>query len=180
MMLSLCYRQVLAELNHRNIVRYFHAWREFPPSGWQEVQDATQLAKLSSSSGGQHDDSFSELTAGKPANSPSPSSPSPSFASIFGDLAPRYRKSSTTSLTDELTTPKNTLAMGKNYDKYLYIQMELCRKESLAQWLDTRQPAQDIYQMYREILQAVEHLHYKVNINLIVVDRMWLIITSRF
>ena len=70
--------------------------------------------------------------------------------------------------------------MGKNYDKYLYIQMELCRKESLAQWLDTHQPAQDIYQMYREILQAVEHLHYKVNINLIVVDRMWLIITSRF
>lgn len=52
---------------------------------------------------------------------------------------------------------------GRNVDKYLYIQMELCKKESLAHWLDVRQPPQDVFQMYREILQAVAHLHEKVS-----------------
>lgn len=63
----------------------------------------------------------------------------------------------------ELTTPKNTLHAGKHFDKYLYIQMELCRKESLSQWLENRQPPQDVFQMYREILLAVAHLHDKVS-----------------
>lgn len=152
----------MAELNHRNIVRYFHAWREYPPSGWQESQDATQLAKFSSPSN-EADNSFSELTGSSRMNTnPKKKSPPPSFASIFGDLRPAQQSSSSASLVIELTTPKSTLKAGKNFDKYLYIQMELCRKESLAQWLETRQPAQDIYQMYQQILQAVAHLHHKV------------------
>lgn len=152
-------------MNHRNIVRYFHAWREFPPSGWQEVQDATQLAKLSSShqqSNGHYSETeFSQTTTTTTKMCNTPKSPAPSFASIFGDLRPnRNSSSNSSSLAIELATPNNSLS--RNYDKYLYIQMELCRKESLAQWLETRQPAQDIDQMYRQILQAVAHLHFKV------------------
>lgn len=152
-------------MNHRNIVRYFHAWREFPPSGWQEVQDATQLAKLSSShqqSNGHYSETeFSQTTTTTTKMCNTPKSPAPSFASIFGDLRPnRNSSSNSSSLAIELATPNSTLS--RNYDKYLYIQMELCRKESLAQWLETRQPAQDIDQMYRQILQAVAHLHFKV------------------
>ena len=148
-------------MNHRNIVRYFHAWREFPPSGWQNAQDSAQLDKLPSASNDRHqgDNSLSETLSNQTSNS-EPESPLPSFASIFGDSKRSPTRRSP--LPVELTTPNNTLAIGRNFDKYLYIQMELCRRESLAQWLETRQPAQDIYQMFNEILQAVAHLHFKV------------------
>jgi serine/threonine protein kinase len=47
---------------------------------------------------------------------------------------------------------------------YLYIQMELCRPENLANWLKTRQPVElNVHQMYREILSAVEYLHSQVS-----------------
>lgn len=155
-------KKVLAECNHRNIVRYYHAWREYPPSGWQENQDATQLAKCASSSN-VADDSFSDITGGSTglmtAKESNKKSPAPSFASIFGEFKP---PSQSCSFQFDLTTPNNTLLFGRKFDQYLYIQMELCRKESLARWLDTRQPAQDVYQIYQEILQAVAHLHYKV------------------
>ncbi|EFX64750.1 hypothetical protein DAPPUDRAFT_65929 [Daphnia pulex] len=43
---------------------------------------------------------------------------------------------------------------------YLYIQMELCREENLAQWLKTREPVQlNENQIIREILSAVKYLH---------------------
>lgn len=46
---------------------------------------------------------------------------------------------------------------------YLFIQMELCQKENLGDWLKSRQPVElKVYQIFREILSAVEYLHSQV------------------
>jgi serine/threonine protein kinase len=49
---------------------------------------------------------------------------------------------------------------------YLYIQMELCRKETLDIWLKKRRLQNidefNVYEKYREILKAVEYLHSQV------------------
>lgn len=144
--------QILAGLNHRNIVRYFHAWCEYPPHGWQDTQDTITLAnQLSADS---ECTSQSEDTCSSATKSSSNQPERPTFASIFGGSPKRL-------IPTDLDTPNDTLKR-KQFDRYLYIQMELCRQDTLAQWLEKRTPSQDVHHIFREILLAVQHIHYKV------------------
>ena len=165
---------------HRNIVKYFDAWREFPPTGWQDSQDAFQLARLSTSD----EEDLMEKPVGQQQQKRPQSQAAATFASIFGGNSSHLQSSSSKTINQQqqmklfgiresaaaddplgLATPPEMAT--KNVDQYLYFRMELCRKESLAEWLITyHQPVptakrQDVIAMFREILQGVQHLHLK-------------------
>lgn len=38
--------RALAKLDHPGIVRYFQAWEESPPAGWQESRDQEMFDRL--------------------------------------------------------------------------------------------------------------------------------------
>lgn len=218
--------KALAKLDNPHIVRYFHAWIECPPPGWQEFQDAawidseslngptpfntgeesciSKIEPYSSDGFGFSNDksSVDQFRLSKQINSIDlrrRSLTNDSFDVVFEDSS-RKRKSSCSGLSfeDETseTCSKNTdardmkgnfavmrkpfrvgrsMAKGrkKNMPKtrqhpgsdakmFLFIQMQLCRKESLREWLRAHVTHRDTYQvlqMFNEIVRAVEYVH---------------------
>ena len=220
--------QALAKLDNPHIVRYFHAWIECPPPGWQENEDAKWL-DLESMTGptlpthtttghtesvSRRADSFcveDEISSfgrirGRSLRRQSTSDDS-SFGVVFEDSNPaksfgessgKARKSllqapnaSAISLDESSsfeesddsddedeggsiqfvagTSPKSVEI--KKPDRapeakmFLFIQMQLCRKESLREWLRTHVSHRDPYQvlhMFNEIIRAVEYVHLQV------------------
>ena len=222
--------QALAKLDNPHIVRYFHAWIECPPPGWQENEDARWL-DLESMTGptlpthtttghtesvSRRADSYSvedEISSfgrirGRSLRRQSTSDDS-SFGVVFEDSNPlmsspeagngessgKARKSlfqapnaSAISLDESSsfeesddsddggsiqfvagTSPKSVEM--KKQDRapeakmFLFIQMQLCRKESLREWQRTHVSHRDPYQvlhMFTEIIRAVEYVHLQV------------------
>jgi translation initiation factor 2-alpha kinase 3 len=64
--------KTLAHCEHRNIVRYFHAWVEQPPKGWQETRDKEIFSR---------DIISTSITI----DSPSPTEESKAFSSMYTD-----------------------------------------------------------------------------------------------
>ncbi len=157
-------------MNHRNIIRYFDAWDETPPPGWQENQD--NIARMLSSSANQENDLDSEMDssfdsrqlsdrfADLYAHSDSSSFIQCNVNRVNREYVEGESSSSELIAGSELNT--SSLATNRGIHTYLYIQMELCREESLAKWLETRDPELNIYKVYREILKAVKYLHEQV------------------
>ncbi|XP_063972485.1 eukaryotic translation initiation factor 2-alpha kinase-like isoform X1 [Diachasmimorpha longicaudata] len=83
--------RALANLDHQNIVRYFHAWLECPPAGWKE----------------EHDDMYINRQKFSPSEFPSEISMTPSkpSASVCIDL-PNSEKSSVDSAFEALELNK--------------------------------------------------------------------------
>ena len=211
-------------------MRYFHAWIECPPPGWQEFQDAAWIDSES-------------ITGPTPFNTGEdsciskidPSNSDNFMCSNEKSIIDQFRLSNLISSIDSLPVRRNSLTndsfdivfedssrknenscneirfedetsdicfksnsaldtdgscaiirrpsgrsiannvrrnlpKSSNYTRsdakmFLFIQMQLCRKESLREWLRAHVSHRDTYQviqMFNEIVRAVEYVHLQV------------------
>lgn len=184
--------QALAKLECPYIVRYYQSWFEHPPANWQENKDADLLFKnfkeLQDESQVNEDwsKSSSEFSRRKNYETSSSgykeggsSSSSSSFSIVF-ELSKNSNQSSTEDSFKclEKKSRQDSLALSSqesSYDDedeslneeylYFYIQMELCKPETLRVWLDstkciTRQLTQ-IYNFFFQTLSAIDYVHKK-------------------
>lgn len=246
--------KTLANCEHKNIVRYFHAWVEQPPRGWQELKDKEMFSrdifstsitiespspteeskafsvhtdtnhkekfmtksKLESMNNSNwlmnlenrkfadfseakfgddidDDDSFIQFKAetndGTKTRDSLNNCADESFAIEFKNSTNALEpdKSHVISISDEpsikeakkhrrnfsldLTSTSNILSKKLNVDAanqvnrmYLYIQMQLCMKTSLKDWLKERDLTArngDMVDIWDQIIQAVHYVHLK-------------------
>lgn len=242
--------KTLANCEHKNIVRYFHAWVEQPPKGWQEQKDKEmfsrdifstsitiespspteeskafsiqnikkstvtksetandsnwlmnldnrKFADFSEARFGEDtdDDSFIQFKAetnnGTRTSKSLNNCADESFAIEFknstnaSESALEPDKSHVISINDEssfktkhrrnfsldLTSTSNLLPKKLNVDAanqvtrmYLYIQMQLCMKTSLKDWLkekDLTARNGEMIDIWDQIIQAVHYVHLK-------------------
>ncbi|KAI9558814.1 hypothetical protein GHT06_015603 [Daphnia sinensis] len=151
--------KVLSGIKHRNIVFYYNAWWEnHPPPEWQDDDREEENDDYSSESDEISFDSNRLEKAIQFYENASDTSRSDDLASFEtendNDTSNDVSCAGITSQDTEFS-----LQPSENYT-YLFIQMELCQKENLADWLKSRQPAElKVYQIFREILSAVKYLH---------------------
>ncbi|RZF38282.1 hypothetical protein LSTR_LSTR009005 [Laodelphax striatellus] len=224
--------KALAKLDHKNIVRYFNAWQECPPPGWQEAQDKYWKEKSSSKNKNAFEDvitidpltpdeppSTAELLSknmnsslhsncklnqwGKSANNADisdsyivfeashPSGTKDSAADQLRSVDSRqdsvipisdYSDQSYSNYDEKSSKsqakakrPNSLLLKSEdsatdnskqvNLRMFLFIQMQLCRKDSLREWLrDIKRPRDDVnvaINIFEQIVQAVEYVHLK-------------------
>ena len=166
----LLFAQALSSLIHQNIVRYYYAWAETPPPGWQERQDNDVALRLSSSAN--HEEYYDTESKTTSSTSFDSRQLNDRFKALYvhsnsSSLQCAYKVENDSGDYDEIITESeldllSSTSISSDIYTYHYILMELCREESLAKWLENRDPELDIYKMYREILKAVRYLHEKV------------------
>jgi hypothetical protein len=177
-------------LHHPNIVSYHAGWWEFLPPKWQ-TDDLNSKSTTFSSKSNESEDFFRDFQSNIEAEDNSNSFSISSFSdqltmsSINDDSSrdciqfsqPSHKSCNSSrdendsdiifsSGNEESNYSADPIASGKRSKNYiyLYIQMELCRKENLTDWLKTRQPEYlGVNEMFREILLAVEYLHEQVS-----------------
>lgn len=232
--------KALAKLDHANIVRYFNAWLECPPSGWQEEHDQQWIDKLKCSTEflseiiqtkpnysvyidvsqtdqssvesacealklnnvDANDDSYftfeklnekqydndsiyintyntdnslSSSTTEKESNV-NETDHSESIVFEETDNNVDHSESIVFEETDNVETEKNerkrqksfTLDLNKKSNTrksakmFLYIQMQLCQRLSLREWLKQHTSARDfsrVLNIFKQIVDAVEYVH---------------------
>ncbi|XP_045027972.1 uncharacterized protein LOC116935226 isoform X3 [Daphnia magna] len=155
--------KLLSDLKHRNIVSYYNAWWEnHPPPEWQ---DDDQDEENSDYSGESDEISFDS----KRLEEAKQLYENDSVTSRLDDLALSSEAKNSSDTSNDVSYRAGATSQDKevsvqpseNYT-YLFIQMELCQKENLGDWLKSRQPVElKVYQIFREILSAVKYLHSK-------------------
>ncbi|GJQ68182.1 putative protein tyrosine kinase [Trypoxylus dichotomus] len=172
--------QALATLEHKNIIRYYNSWFEKPPAGWKYTCDNIHTADV---------DEYEEETDESEESSYCPKEKHKVSNAVtidienvcsnnLNDIPGRYdnttddfnvtfaNNSQQLSEKDVLTPvtfkdkEKRNRKAGKNY---LFIQMQLCKKESLRDWLEKNKERKmgDIILIFKQILDAVSYIHSK-------------------
>ncbi|KAK2583655.1 hypothetical protein KPH14_009590 [Odynerus spinipes] len=211
--------KALAKLDHCNIVRYFNAWLECPPSGWQEEHDEQWIRKHKFSSSGfpldlsqnesklststcidvllpkqssidKDDDSFivfedpDKVTNNENIIDINDSTAESSYVPHTTDYSSSDNNNSHISKDLSSTGNNRQLCQIKEYKKhrksslslnlnekavkrkstkmFLYIQMQLCQRLSLREWLKEQSRPRDsrrILDIFHQIVDAVEYVH---------------------
>lgn len=233
--------KALAKLEHQNIVRYFNAWLECPPVGWQKTQDELFLMdqKLSPSefpseytqsstkpnssvcievpqseassvdsalealelnnkyskgddsfivfeASGTEDESAITEEIGNSSSTEEASSDGENSSKLSGksndeltrdndtggseSIVFRHSSSSKISTKENLEKRKASFSLPvkeknslkKSAKMFLYIQMQLCQKLSLREWLKRQPQDRDVSRVvniFQQIVDAVEYVH---------------------
>ncbi|KAF5300197.1 hypothetical protein FQA39_LY11231 [Lamprigera yunnana] len=174
--------KALAKLDHKNIVRYYNAWLECPPMDWQKKHDQQWISDFSSF-GSASVQSNSHISSSYVSNIESYNVFEPKFTSLsIKDDIPddslivfehsTALKSSITDLGTQDSKKGNNCVSSKSHSfaiptinapVYLYIQMQLCSKESLKDWLHTYPSRNKEYSLaiFGQIVDAVEYVHFR-------------------
>ncbi|XP_043463144.1 eukaryotic translation initiation factor 2-alpha kinase-like isoform X2 [Leptopilina heterotoma] len=217
--------RALAKLDHQNVVRYFNAWIECPPVGWQEELDQFWINKnkfpgsdfisssylddvksstsihinVAPSDQSSVDSAFEALKLNDKDNDSfivfqahesdqlQESEISREFTNNYASelqqeeselsknveelIVSKVHYDSTESIvfqTSEKRKASESLNIqDKKFDKksakmFLYIQMQLCKKMSLREWLKEQNKSRDttrVLNIFQQIVNAVEYVH---------------------
>ncbi|KAB0801166.1 hypothetical protein PPYR_05520 [Photinus pyralis] len=168
--------KALAKLDHRNIVRYYNAWLESPPYGWQVEHDQRLLSDFSSYNS---TSAPSRLFSTFAKNVESHCSFETGFFDEYnrnesvGDGSSIVFENSANTPTSKRSKESTVSKYNQRRDSnsctvcispiYLYIQMQLCCKQSLKEWLSTcsvRDRSQSLA-IFGQIVEAVEYVHFR-------------------
>jgi len=143
--------QIMAQLDYPNIVRYYDSWfNQQPPEFFQDDPNYDAVGRSVDSSIAFH-------------VSPSPSSSSSSSSSTSSSASAAAASPLSSPLSSSLSSSSSSRSNPRDDETYLYIQMELCRTGTLADWLDKhrkrRPPVKTCVEIVQSVVKAVDYLH---------------------
>ncbi|CAH1277380.1 EIF2AK1 [Branchiostoma lanceolatum] len=168
----------LAKLSHPNIVRYYHAWEESPPPGFQKTEDdkiiPTDVSSLPSATDSDlpeadnssteesksDDDSIIIFEDESSATGLSDTAVSASTSASSSEESSNqdYTTNDNTSLESSISEKKDAQSVAPT--TYLYIQMELCNG-TLEDWLQKNPQRQETtsVNIIRQIASGLHYVH---------------------
>ncbi|XP_019857948.1 PREDICTED: uncharacterized protein LOC109586221 isoform X1 [Amphimedon queenslandica] len=162
----------LSVLYHPGIVRYYNSFIDCAPVGWD---DDDAMDEPSTSFGPSNSLSVQSVRTLSPIGANHNSSGTESFSIEFRDDSlqknrsqekgiPTHTKSTDETLTDDATDDTTSYSSLAGYQKYLFIQMELCQRKTLRDWLSINVHNRyriKVFNFFVQILDAVIYMHDK-------------------
>ncbi|KAL3289494.1 hypothetical protein HHI36_022915 [Cryptolaemus montrouzieri] len=175
--------KALAKLEHQNIVRYFNSWVEHPPIGWQQshdndwIGDTSEAAYMVTSSHRRtqsvsimietaeesfrcNSDSSDNFICFENSTSDNVNIPPKEFSvnspseMSHAEKKINWKRPSRKSHSLDMKLPREP-------PMFLYIQMQLCQKENLKDWMvkNHDRKKETVVGLFSQIISAVEYVH---------------------